>query len=92
VFQWKLQAKENIQESRMRIYLLLLVAMTSLSACALTPYPTSGDKNQITVYQPYIGQFDREKARHAAEEHCKRYGRKARLKADQGKKIVFECY
>jgi len=76
----------------MKKYLLLLVGIASLTACALTPYPAAGDNKQITIYQPYIGQFDRDKARHAAEEHCKGYGKKAHLKADQGKKIIFECY
>jgi len=76
----------------MKKHILLFVAMASLSACALVPYPTSGDKNHVTVSQPYIGKFYREKARRAAEEHCKNYGKRARLKADQGKKILFECY
>lgn len=76
----------------MKRYLLLLAAITNLSACASISYPTSGDANQVTVYQPYIGKLDREKAMHIAEEHCKSYGKQARLKTEQGKQILFECY
>lgn len=76
----------------MKKCLLLLAALTNLSACALSPYPTSGEGNQFTVYQPYIGKFDREKAMIAAERHCKSFGKKARMKADEGKKILYECY
>ena len=76
----------------MKTHLFLFVTMASLSACSSIPYTTSGDANQITVTQPYIGKFDREKAMHTAEEHCKFYGKKARVKADEGKKILYECY
>lgn len=73
-------------------YVLLLAGIFGLSGCAITPYPTSADKNRITVYQPYIGEFDREKAMHIAEDHCNGLGKKARLKADDGKKMLFVCY
>lgn len=76
----------------MKMSALLLVMVTGLSACSIIPYPTSGDKNQITVYQPYVGKWDRKRARHVAQEHCKKYGKKARLKADHGNKILFQCY
>lgn len=76
----------------MRISILLFVVATSLSACALVPYPTSGNKNHITVYQPYVGKWDRERATLVAEEHCKKFGKKAHLKADKGNKILFDCY
>jgi len=76
----------------MKRHVLFLGVMTSLSACSSIPYPTSGDANQITVSQPYIGKLDREKAMRTAEEHCKYYGKKARLKADQGTEILYECY
>lgn len=76
----------------MKITVLLLVAISSLSACSLVPYPVSGDKHKITVYQPYVGKFDRKRAMQTAEKHCKEYGKKARLEADQGNKIVFACY
>ena len=76
----------------MKRCVLVLLAMTAVSACSSVPYPTSGDANKITVSQPYIGKFDREKAMQTAQEHCKYYGKKARLKADEGTKILYECY
>ncbi|MCW9025112.1 MAG: hypothetical protein OQK73_10585 [Gammaproteobacteria bacterium] len=75
----------------MKSYLMLVIALGGLSACALNPYPASGDKNQITVFQPYIGEFDREKAKVIASEHCEKYGKKADLKVDEGKKVIFDC-
>jgi putative hemolysin len=76
----------------MKTHVVLLAAMTTLAACSSIPYATSGDGNQVTVNQPYVGKFDREKAMHTAEEYCKKYGKKARLKADEGKQIVYDCY
>lgn len=76
----------------MKMHLLLLAAMTSLSACSSIPYTTSGDENKVTVSQPYIGKFDPKKAMLTAEEYCKKYDKKARMKADQGKQILYECY
>jgi len=70
---------------------ILFALLAGLAGCALTPYPTSGDEHQITVFQPYIGQFDRDKAMHLADEHCKKFGKHARLKSNQGKKILFVC-
>jgi hypothetical protein len=89
--EYKIKFKNKVQEDKMKIPVLLLVAITGFSACSLVPYPTSGDKNQITVYQPYVGKFDHKRAMQTAEAHCKKYGKKARLQADQGNKIVFEC-
>ena len=66
--------------------------MTSLAACSLIPYPASGDKNQITIYQSYVGKWDRKRAEHEAEEHCKQFGKQARLKADHENKLLFQCY
>ncbi len=67
----------------------ILAVGLALVGCGRAPVKAYG--NEVTVQISNLTPRNERRGFAMAEQHCRQYGRKPRIAADQGRRITFDC-